>query len=98
MYELPRSALRAKRGMQEHCWQFSVEPFPSEDEWKDTREFEGVLRETSRLTKMSQNEGELNSVRRPAMRKALHDSLSRDDMSLADVDDWSSDKKTNTSY
>ena len=70
--------------------------FLSEDEWKATREFEGVLRETSRLTTTCQNEEKLNSACGPLMRKALHDSSSRDDMALIDIDDWSS--KKNTSY
>ena len=65
----------------------------SEDEWKAIREFEGVLRESSRLTEICQNEEKLNSACGPVMRKALHDSSSRDAMSLIDVDDWSSNKE-----
>ena len=65
----------------------------SEDEWKAIREFEGVLRESSRLTAICQNEEKLNSACGPVMRKALHDSSSRDAMSLIDVDDWSSNKE-----
>ena len=90
--KLLRSTLRVKRGVQEHYRHFNVEYFLSEDEWKATREFEGVLRETSRLTTTCQNEEKLNSACGPLMRKALHDSLSRDDMALIDIDDWSSKK------
>ena len=66
-----------------------MENFSSEEERKTTREFEGALRETSRLTTTCQNEEKLNSECGPVMRKALHDSLSRDAMSLIDFDDWS---------
>ena len=69
-----------------------MEPFLLEDECNATNEDEGTLRETSRLTTMCQNEDKLNSARGPVMRKALQDSLSRDVVSLIDVDDWSSDK------
>ena len=48
------SALRAKTGVTECCQQFKLKPFLTEDEWKATREFEGVLRETSRLATVSQ--------------------------------------------
>ena len=93
VHELLRSTLRMKRGTQECCWQFNVEPFLSEKEWKTNREFEGVLRETSRIETIYQNEEKLNSAHAPAMRKALHDSLSRDAMSLIDVDNWSSNEE-----
>ena len=57
------------------------------DEWKATREFEGALRETSRLTTVCQNEEKLNSAHGLAMHKALHDTLSRDCMALMNDDE-----------
>ena len=64
-------------------------PFLSEDEWKTDREFEGMLRKTSRFTTVCQSEDKLNAARGPAMRKALHSSSSRDTIALVDVEDWS---------
>ena len=93
VYKILRSALRVKRGMQYHCRQFSVEPFLSEEEWKTTRDFKSVLRETSRLASICQNEEKLNSGHGPVMRKALHDILSRDTTSLIVIDDWNSNKE-----
>jgi len=66
-----------------------LEPFLTDDECKATREFEGVLRETSRLTSVNQNEGKLNSACGRVMRKNLHDSSSRDSIALTTVDQWS---------
>ena len=51
-----------------------------------------MLRETSPLTTIFQNEEKLNGACGPAMIKPLHDSLSRDTMSLINVEQWSSDK------
>ena len=65
----------------------------SEKEWKTTREFEGVLREKSRVETIYQNEEKLNPARTPAMRKAMHDSLPRDAMSMKDFDNWSSNEE-----
>ena len=50
VHKLIRSALRVKRGTKEHCREFNVRPFLTEDEQKSVREFEAILRETSRLT------------------------------------------------
>ena len=69
-YKLHRSDLRVKRGTQEFCRQFNVEPFPSEEEWKTAGEFEGALRETSRLTTICQNEEKLTLACGPVTRKA----------------------------
>ena len=55
-------------------------------------EFEAVLRETSRLTTMCQNEEKLNSAYGPVMRGCLHDRLSSNTMMCMDVDNWSSRK------
>ena len=52
-----------------------------------------MLRETSRLTKILQNEDKLNGVHGPVIRKALHDSLSRDAMTLIAVEEWSAHKE-----
>ena len=51
--------------------------FLTEDDWRTVREFESILRETSRLTKICQNEEKLNRACGPVMRKYLRDSLSR---------------------
>ena len=64
-----RLALRVKTYVTEHCQQFEFEPFLAEDEWKATREFEGILRETSRLTTVCQNKDKLNSACVPVTRK-----------------------------
>ena len=55
-------------------------------------EFEGVLRETTPLTTVCQNEDKLNSACGPVLRKNLHDSLSIDFISLTNADQWSSNK------
>ena len=64
-----------------------MDPFLSEEEWKITREFERALGETFRLSTTYQNAEKLNSPRVLAMRKTSNEILSRDVMSLADVDD-----------
>ena len=91
--KLVRSELRVKGCVMEHCRQFNADPFLSEDEWKTTWEFEGMLRETSLLTTNFQNEEKLNAAHGPVMRKALHDSLSKDTMDLVDAEDWSVNKE-----
>ena len=55
-------------------------------------EFEGVLRETTPLTTVCQNEDKLNSVQGPTMRKNLHDSSSSDSIGLTSADQWSSNE------
>ena len=82
-----RSALRVKRGMKEYCREFNVRPFLTEDDWKSVREFEVMLRETSCLTKICQNEDKLNAAHGSVMRKALNDGLTRKIMTLTDVED-----------
>ena len=52
-----------------------------------------MLRETSRLTTVCQNEDKINSARGPVMREALCDRLSKDSVALTNVDQWSSNKK-----
>ena len=84
-----RSALRVKRGVKEYYREFNVRHFITVNEWKIVRKFEGVLRETSRVTTIYQHEEKLNSAHGPAMRKELHDSLSRDTIALIDVEEWS---------
>ena len=49
VYKLLRSALRVKRGIKECCREFNARSFLLKDEWKSVREFEAILRETSRL-------------------------------------------------
>ena len=51
-----------------------------------------MLRETSRLTTIFQNEDKFNGACGPEIRKVLHDSLSRDTMILIDVEEWSAHK------
>ena len=67
-HNLLRSCLRAKRGTHEYCVQFNIEPFLTPDEWKSVLEFEAMLRETSRLTTIFQNEEKLNSAYGPVVR------------------------------
>ena len=67
--------------------------FLTEAEWKTVRDFEGALRETSRLTTICQNEDKLNGVRGPGMRKALHDIFSRVTVTLTDAEEWSAHKE-----
>ena len=45
------------------------------------------------MTTICQDEEKLNAACGPAMRKAFHDSLSRDAMPLIDVEDWSANKE-----
>ena len=66
--------------------------FLAKDDWRNVREFEGILRETSRLTIIFQNEEKVNRACGPVMRKSLHDSLSRATMILINTEQWSSDK------
>ena len=60
---------------------------------ENSKGVEGMIREASRLTTNCQNEEKLNVACRPAMRKALHDSLPRDAMALIGVEDWSTNKE-----
>ena len=66
--------------------------FLANDDWRNIREFESILCETSRLTKISQNEEKVNGACGPVMRKSLHDSLSRATMLLINTEQQSSDK------
>ena len=68
-----------------YCQKFITSEFLTED-WRTAREFEGTLRETSRLTKICQNEEKLNGSCGPVMRKSLHDSLSRATMLLTNAE------------
>ena len=88
--KLTKSALRVKRGIKEFCGEFKVRCFFTEDDWKTVMKFEGTLPETSRSNAICQNEDKLNSAWGPVMKKALHDSLSRDTMTLTGVELWSS--------
>ena len=85
--------LRVKRGVKEHCREFKSRDVLAENEWKTVREFEGTLRETSRLATMCQNEDNLNDACGLEMIKALCDSLDRDTMKLIDVENWSTHKE-----
>ena len=58
-----------------YCREFNTPLFLTEEDLRTVREFEGILRETSRLTKISQNEEKLNGACGPVMSKTLHDSL-----------------------
>ena len=58
----------------------------TEEDWRTIRHFESVLRETSRLNKICQNEKKLNEAYGPVMRKSLHDSLSRATMLLINAE------------
>ena len=60
--------------------------FLTGNEWKKVRYFEVTLRETSRFTTICQNEDKLNGAHGPVMRKVMHDCLSRDTMTLMDVE------------
>ena len=91
--KLIKSALRIKRGTLECCREFKIPDFLTEEDWKKVREFEGTLRETSRLTAICQNEDKLNGACGLVMRKALHDILSRDTMALIYVEQWSDHKE-----
>ena len=75
-----------------YCLEFNKPEFLSEDDWRNVREFKGILRETSRLTKKFQNEEKLNGAHVLVMRKSLHDSLSRVTMELINTEQWSIDK------
>ena len=66
--------------------------FLTGDDWMTVREFEGFLRETSRLTKICQNEEKLNGACGPVMRKYLHDGLLRATMLLINNEQWGSDE------
>ena len=90
--KLMRSTLRAKADMIEGFRLHELEPFMTDDEWKATREFEGALRETSRLTTMCQNEDKLNSAHGPVMRKVLDDGLSCETMKVMITNDLISNK------
>ena len=52
-----------------------------------------MLRETSHMMKIFQNEENLNAACGPVMRKSLHDFLSRNTIALVDVEDWSANKE-----
>ena len=92
MCKLLKPALRIKIGTLFCCSQFSMLQFLTEDEWKTVGEFEAIIRDTSRLTSVFQNEEKLNGARGPVMRKSLHDSLSRGTMRVFNADHWSSNK------
>ena len=64
----------------------------TETEWRTVGEFEVILRDTSRLTTVCQNEDQLNGSCGPVMRKCLHDSLSSTTMKAINYDSWSSYK------
>ena len=55
-------------------------------------DFEGILSETSRLTKTCQNEEKLNGACGTVIGMFLQDSLSRAIMLLINTEQWSSDK------
>ena len=78
--------------MHEYCAKFNVEPFLMVDEWKSVLEIEAVLKETSRLTTIYQNEEKLYSAFGPAMRGRAHDRWPSDAIACVDVDNWSSKK------
>ena len=66
--------------------------FLTKDYWRTVNEFEVILRDTSRLTLVCQNEDKLKWEHRPVMRKSIHDSLSRATMPLINTEQWISDK------
>ena len=56
--------------------------FVVENDWKTVSEVEAILRDTSLLTLVCQNEEKLNGACRPVMQNYLHDSLSREAIRL----------------
>ena len=84
--KLIKLALIIKIGAKECCRKFKLHNFPTEDEWRTVTEFEGMLRETSRLTEICQNENKLNGACGPVMRKSLHDRSHRDTMLLINIE------------
>ena len=88
-----KSALIRKRGTIVYCWEFNMPQFLAENDWRTVGEFEAILRDTLRLNLVYQNEENLNGTHGPAMRKSLHDSLSRETMQLINAEQWNSDKE-----
>ena len=59
---------------------------------EDSGGFEAILRETSRLTTVCQNDDNPNGACGSVMRKCLHDSQSSKTMKVIDYETWSSNK------
>ena len=72
--------------------QFNTPHFLVEDKWKTVGVFEAILRDTSRLTAVFQDDEKLNGACGPVMQKSLHDRLSRVTMRMINSDQWSSNK------
>ena len=67
-------------------------PFFTDDDWRTVSEFEAILRYTSQLILVCQNEEKLNVSHGPVMQKSLHDSLLKETMELISTEQRSSDK------
>ena len=91
--KLMKSALRIKKGTKEHSQEFKLKRFLTDEDWMTVRDFEVMLRETSRLTKICQNEDKLNGACGPVIRNLLHDILCRGTMLLIDAEQWTSHKE-----
>ena len=65
--KLLKSALRIKRGTAVYCREFNTPQFLTEDDWRTVSEFEAILRDTSRLTLVCQNEEKLNAAHGPVI-------------------------------
>ena len=78
--------------MRMNCEQFNAPLFLIQDEWKTLAEMEAVLRYSSTLTTIFQNEKKMNSSCGPVVRNVIHDGLSSVPLNVIDADAWSKSK------
>ena len=61
-----------KKSVEVHCDEFVVRPFLTQEEWKSSGEFEAIINDASKMTKICQNEEKLNVACGPVIRKVLY--------------------------
>ena len=88
IYELQKSNLFMKKPLSEHFLNKNIWPFLNVDDWKLTKEVEGVLYIQQVLTTLSQNEQKMNGAYVGVIKKRTHEKLSAELIDLIKLDEW----------
>ena len=95
VFYLVRSSLRLKRALTIYCETFGINTWLTEDDWRFCTEMEAILRASTTMSTLSQNEKKLISAFAPVMRKNLHDALTKKTMDIIDVKNWGNQVRFN---